>query len=372
MKICLIGPTHPFRGGIAHHTTLLYRALRKTHTVHFYAFKRQYPGWMFPGKTDVDGSEMSIREEGAEAVLDSLNPLSWWSVFRKIKEQDPELVIIPWWVSFWTPHFLSLSTLLRAFTRAKILFLCHNVVAHESGFLDEVCAKAVLKKGHFFLVHSDEDMNNLKRMLPAARAKKVYHPSYDVFNFRNVSKDEARRRLGLSGRILLFFGFVRPYKGLTYLVEAIPLIHRRFDVTLLVVGEFWEKVEPFLRRIEELGIRDSVRIVNEYVPNEDIQLYFAASDLVVLPYLSGTGSGIVQMSFGFDRPVVATKVGSLPDVVQDGMTGFLVEPGNSKAIAEAVIRYYAEDNEAGFARHIAGEKTKFSWDRMVGVIESFF
>jgi glycosyltransferase involved in cell wall biosynthesis len=371
VKICLIGPTYPFRGGIAHHTTLLYRTLRKEHTVTFYAFQRQYPRWMFPGKTDVDTSAIAIREEGVENILDSLNPISWWSVFRKIRRDDPDLVIIPWWVSFWTPPFWTISSLLRTFTRSRILFICHNVVAHESRFMDNLCTKSVLRKGDYYLVHSDDDFKNLKGILPRANVKKTYHPSYDVFNYQDTSKDATRQQLGLAGRVLLFFGFVRPYKGLKYVIEALPLIRERLAVTLLVVGEFWEKKEPYLRRIDELKVQDSVRIVDDYIPNEKVQTYFGASDVVILPYVSGTGSGIVQMAYGFNKPVIATRVGSLPDVVQDGVTGFLVEPGSAEAIADAVIRFYEENRETNFIQHITEEREKYSWDRMVEVIESF-
>lgn len=370
MKICLIGPTYPFRGGIAHHTTLLYRTLRKKHTVIFYGFKRQYPRWMFPGRTDVDQSEMTIKEDGVQNILDSFNPFSWWAVFRRIKRDNPDLVIIPWWVSFWTPQFYTISSLLRTYTRTKILFICHNVVAHESRCIDGLCTKLVLRKGHYFLVHSSEDLHNLKDILPEADVKKVFHPSYNVFNYKKTTKELARQSLDIDGRVLLFFGFVRPYKGLKYLIEALPLIRQRFDVTVLIVGEFWEKKDPYLQRINDLGIQNWIKIYDTYIPNEEVHTYFIACDVVILPYISGTGSGIVQMSFGFNKPVIGTRVGSLPDVVQDGMTGFLVEPEDAETLAEAVIRFYEENREADFVQHIAGEEQKFSWDRMAEVIES--
>ena len=373
MKICLIGPTYPFRGGIAHHTTLLYRNLKKKHDITFFAFKRQYPRWLFPGRTDVDKSEFAIRENGAEIILDSLNPYSWWSVFRRIKKVSPDLVIFPWWVSFWTLPFWTIASFVRKFTRARILFICHNVVAHESKCMDEYCTRQVLRKGDFFLVHSEEDIKNLKRAsVPTAKVKKVYHPSYDVFNFEKMSKEMAQQQLGIEGHTLLFFGFIRPYKGLKYLIEAMPLVLKRLNVTLLIVGEFWESKEQYIKSIEMLGIDTNVKIVSEYVPNEDVELYFAASDVIIMPYVSGTGSGIAQIAFGFNKPVIATNVGCLPEIIEDDRTGFIVHPQRADEIAEAVIRFYEEEKTKEFPRHIVEKKDTFSWDRIVESIEGFF
>lgn len=371
MKICLIGPSYPFRGGIAHYTTLLYRELRKRHHVTFYGFRRQYPSWLFPGKTDVDESKIPICENGVESVLDSMNPLSWWSVFRRIRQVDPDLVILPWWVSFWTPQFRAISSLVKRLTRAKILFICHNVVPHESKYVDRLCTKFVLKKGDYFIVHSDEDLRNLKRVVPDAHVKKAFHPTYDVFNYGKTAKEAARRDLDVEGNVVLFFGFVRPYKGLKYLIEAMPLILSTMDVTLLVVGEFWEDKREYVRLITELEIGDRVRIIDEYVPNEDVGLYFAASDVVVLPYLSGTGSGIAQLAFGFNKPVIGTNVGCLPEVIDDGRTGFVVNPQRADTIADAVIRFYEGNKEGEFVKAILEERDRFSWDRTVEAIGAF-
>ena len=369
MKICLVGPSYPFRGGIAHHTTLLYRHLRKRHNVEFYAFKRQYPRWMFPGTTDIDRSDIAIKENGAEYILDSLNPLSWWNVFRKIKGNNPDLVIFPWWVSFWTPQFFILSFLVKKFTRSKLLFICHNVVAHESKFLDDLCTRLVLRKGNYFIVHSDEDKKNLKNILPNACLQKVFHPLYDIFNLNKISKEKAQQQLRVEGNILLFFGFVRPYKGLKYLIEAMPLILERVNVTLLVVGEFWDSQEQYIKRIKELGVDTHVKIVDKYVPNEDVEIYFAACDVVILPYVSGTGSGIAQIAYGFNKPIIATNVGCLPEIVESGKTGFIVKAASPSELADAVVRFYEENKGTKFAQQIAREKKRFSWDKMVEVID---
>lgn len=369
MNICLIGPSYPFRGGITHHTTLLYRHLRKRHHVTFYAFRRQYPQWLFPGETDRDTSQVPLREEGVQAILDSLNPLTWWEVYRRIHREKPDLLIIPWWTSFWALQFWTILTLLKRSSPTKILFICHNVVDHDPHFFSRACARTVLKHGDHFFVHSENDGMRLREIVPSAHITHSFHPLYDFLSNRKPSRTEARNRLGLQGDTILFFGFIRPYKGVDDLLKAMPLIIKQRNVTLLVVGEFWEGRQAFNQQIRELGLEDAVRVVDKYVPNEEVGLYFSAADLVVLPYVSGTGSGVVQMAYGLEKPVIATRVGSLPEVVEDGRTGYLVNPGDARALANAVTRFFSEEKEAEFIENIKRIKGKFSWEQIVRLIE---
>jgi len=371
MKICLIGPTYPFRGGISHYTTLLFRHLKKRHEVHFFAFRRQYPVWLFPGKTDKDSSNDPIWEHGAENILDSLNPITWLKIFLRIKRVNPELVIFPWWVSFWTPQFWTIAALVKIFVQAKILFICHNVVEHESKTIDKICTRFVLKKGDYYIVHSGEDFENLKRIIPDANVKQSFHPTYEVFHSLSITKEKARKQLGIYGNTILFFGFVRPYKGLDYLIEAMPIITKHVDVNLLIVGEFWKGDEEYREEIKNLGVEANIKIINKYVPNEEVGLYFAASDVVVLPYVSVTGSGIVQTAFGCNKPVITTTVGCLREVVAHGKTGYLVPPRSPHAIADAVISFYRNGKGDQFVNNIVQHKERFSWDRMMETIESF-
>jgi len=371
MRVCLIGPSHPFRGGIAHHTTLLYHHLQNRHEVSFYAFKRQYPRWFFPGRTDRDVSKKPLREDGAQHILDSINPITWWAVYRRIKKEAPDLVIIPWWSSFWTIQFWTIATLVKRFSSAKVLFICHNVVDHEHRVFSKRCARAVLRKGDHFFVHSENDARRLREVLsPAAHITHVFHPLYDFFDHGPISKTEARTRLGLEGDTILCFGFVRSYKGVDHLLAAMPLILRSRKVTLLIVGEFWEGREAFAEEITNLGVWDAVRVVDKYIPNEEVGLYFSACDLVILPYVSGTGSGVIQIAYGLEKPVVATRIGSLGEVVEDGKTGYLVNPGDPRALADAVIRFFEEQKESEFVENIRHAKERFSWERLVTLIDT--
>jgi glycosyltransferase involved in cell wall biosynthesis len=343
--------------------------LKSRHRVAFFSFTRQYPKLLFPGKTDIDPSLKTIEEQGVERILDSMNPYTWMKVAWKIIKSQQDILIIPWWVSFWAPQFWVISCLVKIFSDTKIIFLCHNVVEHESTFLDKILTRVVLRKGDGFIVHSEEDKHNLLAMFPRARVQKTFHPTYDVFNMGNIDTNHVKKRLGIDGNIALFFGFIRQYKGLKYLIQALPEVLSQVKVTVLVVGEFWKDKEEYLHLIERLGIEDNVVIIDQYVPNEEVQDYFIAADLVVQPYVSATGSGIVQTAFAFNKPVVATEVGSLPEIIEDGITGYLVPPEDPKELARAVVEFFVERKSKEFAKNIEKAKYRFSWDRMVDCIE---
>ena len=372
MKICLVGPTHPFRGGISHYTTLMYRHLRKRHEIIFVSFTRQYPKWLFPGKTDIDPSHAHINEAGVIKSLDSVNPLTWLKTVKIIIRFKPDLVIFPWWVSFWAPQFWTISSLIKQVTDAKVLFLCHNVVEHESEWLDKILTKLVLSKGDRFIVHSEEDKQNLLNIFPNALVRKTFHPIYDVFKSGHARSDIVLHRFKLENKVLLFFGFVREYKGLKYLLLAMPRILKKIKVHLLIVGEFWKDKNEYLSLIEELGIKPWVIIVDEYVPNEDVSNYFSAADLIVQPYISATGSGVIQTAYAFEKPVIATRVGCLPEVVEDGKTGYIVEPCQPDEIAEAVLDFFQNQDQKKMQADIQKHSNKFSWDCLINAVENTY
>lgn len=372
MRISLIGPSYPYRGGISHYTTLLYRTLRKKHQVRFFSFLRQYPGRLFPGKTDIDNSKVRIEEEGVELTIDSLNPITWIKTSLLIKKSQPRLLILPWWNPFWTPHFLTICYILKFLSKAKILFICHNVLMHKAGFFDRLCLRSVLSKGDYFIVHSQKEREHLLDFLPGFNVKAAFHPIYEIFRYRNPDKAKARKELGVSGKILLFFGFVREYKGLKCLLKAIPnILEEMEDITLLIVGEFWQDKSVYLDLITKLDIEDKVKIFDQYIPNEEVQTFFDAADLAVFPYVSVTGSGAVQTALGFDKPVITTNIGSLPEMVLDGKTGYIVNPGDINSLADAILKFFQENKKEEFIANIMRRKGQFSWDRLVEVIESF-
>ncbi len=319
----------------------------------------------------MDPSNKHIQEDAVLPMIDSMNPLTWLKSGQKILARRPDLVIFPWWVSFWAPQFWTISSLIRLFGKSKILFLCHNVVEHESKWIDKILTRFALKKGDFFITHSKEDQENLLSMFPQANIKRSFHPTYEVFNFGNFDGDLIKRKYRIEGKVILFFGFVREYKGLKYLIRALPKVLSKIKVTLLVVGEFWKDKNDYTGLIKELEIENNVILVDEYVPNEEIGYFFSAADIIVQPYTSATGSGVIQTAFGFNKAVIATRVGCLPEVVDDEKTGYLVPARDSEAIANAVVSFYKEGKDEEFMNNIMKEKEKFSWDRMVETIESF-
>ena len=369
MKICLIGPTYPYRGGIAHYTTLLCRALRRSHDVKFISFKRQYPRILFPGQSDKDTSREPLMIDNVDYLLDSMNPLTWIEVFKSINAYKPDKIIIPWWVAFWAPQFWTIVSLVKHNVESEVVFICHNVIEHESHRLKKLATKAFLSKADRIITHSQEDTLRLKDLLGnGVNAITAFHPTYTDLSNRRYTKEQARDNLGLTGNVLLFFGFVRQYKGLDVLLDAMPIMMKEKNITLLIVGEFWSDKQSYLDQIGRNGTSANVRIVDKYVPNEEIGIYFAASDLVVQPYISASGSGICQIAYGFDRPVVATNVGSLSEVVRDGVNGRLVEPGNPPKLARVILESLESDTLSNFNINAKSTKEAFSWERVAKII----
>lgn len=369
MRIAIVGPSHPFRGGIAHYTALLCNSLANEHQVKLISFSRLYPSLFFPGKTQTDSSEAKIAVDNTSQVLDSMNPLSWARSARRIKSFNPDLVIFQWWHPFFAPAYAAIARRCRSFS--KVLFLCHNVIPHEKSGPTKLLSRHALRRGDLFIVHSEEDLLNLKTMLPHAVARKAKHPSYEVFNAKKISASAARTELGIphDKKVILFFGLVREYKGLKYLIQALPEVVNSIDATLVIAGEFYDNPEPYLTLIKSLGLEHRVILKNEYVPNERVATFFAAADLLVLPYITATQSGIVQIAYGFDKPVVTTNVGGLPEVVKDGLTGYVVPPSDPKALSDAIISFFKDSDPKVFAKNIRNMQAEFSWDRMVETIE---
>lgn len=369
MKIALIGPTYPFRGGIAHHTTLVCKTLRKNHEVLFISFNKQYPEFLFPGKTDKDTSTIPIKVEPVHYIINSLNPMTWIHTVLAIKRFNPSKVIIPWWVTFWVPQFYTIITGIKLFLKAEVVIICHNSAEHESSFFKKQATKLVLSKGDTFITHSQEEHQRLKKLLGESRnIITAFHPTYAEFNLKENTKDESKKKLNLKGDVLLFFGFVREYKGLHILLNAMPDILKQKHVTLLIVGEFWHDKNVYLDMIMRLGLKEKVKIIDKYIPNEELGLYFSASDLVVQPYISVTGSGVAQLAYGFDRPVIATNIGALSEIVENKVNGRLVEPGNYKSLAQAVIESLDKTVLENFTNNAAKTKEKFSWERFAEIL----
>lgn len=367
-KIVLIGPVYPYKGGIAHYTGLMCKALKKSNDVYMMSYSMQYPRILFK-KEQKDFSNDTFKIDDTDFAINTANPLNWIKVASKIKKMKPELVIMQWWHPYFAPCYWTLCKLLGD---TKVLFVCHNVFPHERFPLDNFFAKHVLRQGDYFIVQSAQDEKDLKYICENPTYRKTVHPTYNAFKLLNMTKDEGRKLLQLNEnkKVLLFFGFIREYKGLKHLLRAMPMINNKLDdVELLVVGDFAGDKEDYLSIINELNIEEYVEIHDGYIPDKDVEKFFAASDLVVLPYESATQSGIVQIAYGFEKPVVATSVGGLPEVVINNKTGYLVNPKDSNALADAIVTFFKENKAIEFQMEIQQEAYKYSWDRMAEIID---
>lgn len=369
-KIILIGPVYPYKGGISHYTGLMYRELQKHYDVEMISYKMQYPKFLFH-KEQRDYSNDSFKIESAQYMLHTADPFNIVRTARYIRRKKPDMVVIQWWHPYFAPCYFLLTHFMG---RQNVTFVCHNVFPHERFPMDKLLTRLALNNGSNFIVHAREEAEELKKIQPHPSYVVTPHPTYNAFRFEGMGKEQAREKLhiGPEERILLFFGYVREYKGLKYLLRAMPEICREDEkVKLWIVGEFGADRENYQNLIRELKIENRVRVKDAYTPDREVEKYFAAADLVALPYTSATQSGIVQIAYGFLKPVVVTNVGGLPDVVEDGRTGYIVEPGNPKAIAEAVTRFFGENHAERMRENIEKEAERFSWERMGEVVEGF-
>jgi len=374
MSLTVIGPTHPFRGGIAHYTTLLVRNLRVSHDVQFFSYSRQYPHWLYPGNTDLDPSQSLLTHEPPSVTFDALNPLAWLRLAREVKASNSRLIILQWSTVYWTPfYWLFLRSLGKRSQPPKCVFICHNVMEHEPNRIKSALSRRVLNCADFFITHSQWDRENLERWLGPSRSGAIRvcrHPAYEHLSQPVLGKAEAKAALGIHAeRVVLFFGFVRDYKGLRYLIESLPQVRAKLDVHLLIAGEVWGDAKPYHELISRLGVSANVTFIEGYIPNEQVARYFAASDLVVIPYVSATQSGIVQLAYGFGKPVVVSRVGGLPEVVEEGVTGYLVPPQDSASISNAVLDFYQQNREAGMSEAVRLKRSAFSWEQLCRTIE---
>ncbi|MBP3505507.1 MAG: glycosyltransferase family 4 protein [Lachnospiraceae bacterium] len=366
-KIVMIGPVYPYKGGISHYTGLMYRALAEEHDVTMISYKLQYPKLLYK-KEQKDFSNDTFKIDNTNFLIHTANPFNWFHSAKEIKNLNPDLIIIQWWHPYFSPCYWTLCNFLKNY---KKLFICHNVFPHERFPMDRFLTKRVLSNGDYFIVQSQQDEADLKSIKPNAVYQRTVHPTYNAFKIKDLSKVEGRQLLniGESEQVLLFFGFVREYKGLKYLLHSLPQVTAKLNrIKLLVVGDFDGDKEVYTTLIHDLNMDSYIEIHDGYIPDLEVEKFFAASDLVVLPYESATQSGIVQIAYGFEKPVIVTDVGGLPEVVLDNQTGYVVEAKNSDALASAIIRFFEEQKSEDFKTAIQQEATRYSWSRMADTI----
>lgn len=371
-RICLVGPAYPYRGGISHYNTRLAEELKKKHRVYLVNYKRLYPEFLFPGKTQYDESKSPLLVD-SDRVIDSVNPLSWIRTAARIIRFKPDIVIVQWWQPYLAFALSKICTILRLLCGGKIIYICHNVLPHERSVLDGILTRMAFLPAEGFIVQSKEDRDNLIRIKKNADFILRPLPIFDFFRKGDITKGQARENIGADyDNIILFFGYVRPYKGLKYLLEAMTSILKNVQIHLYVVGEFYQDSSFYKNFVKEHGLSNNVTFIDRYVDNEEVENFFAASDLVVLPYISATQSAIAQIALSFDRPIVVTDVGGLPEVVSENRTGFIVPPADGKALASAVTKFFLEEWNLRMSPFFEEEKKRFSWEGMVSALEELF
>jgi glycosyltransferase involved in cell wall biosynthesis len=369
MNVIIVGPAYPLRGAMAQLNIILGWYLSKGHNVQIVSLTRQYPSLLFPGKTQIDPGK-PLFDVPTIPLIDTINPMSWFRAARYIINQEPDVIIFRYWMPFFAPCFGSIARLVKRKIKVRVIFICDNIIPHEKRPGDITLTKYALHSADSFVVLSQTVEEDLHRFIPKARYILTPLPLFNVFG-EPQPKKESRMKLAISeNNVMLFFGIVRAYKGLEVLLDAMPLILNRISVQLIIAGEFYEDEEKYRKKIRQLGLEKHIRLYSDYIPNEEIPVYFSASDVVVLPYVSATQSAIVPVAYNFNKPVIVTDVGGLSEVVKNGLTGFIVSPQNPRAFADAVVKFYEEKCENEFASNIQQEKKQYSWDTFIERLES--
>lgn len=363
-KVIMIGTAYPLRGGLAAYNERLVREfIKEGDQATIYTFSLQYPNFLFPGKTQYSTSP-APPDLDIKVVINSINPLNWIKVGRAIRKERADLIVIKFWIPFMGACF---GTILRLAHRkgATVVCIADNIIPHEKRAGDKPLTKYFIGACDAFIAMSDKVFNDL-RLFTDKPAMKVEHPLYDHFG-DPVPMSEAREKLGLprGQKIVLFFGFIRKYKGLDLLLEAIPKVP---DAIFLIAGEHYEDGQAYESLIDQLGIRDRLVLKTDFIPDEEVKYYLCAADVLVQPYRAATQSGVTPLAYHFECPMVVTNVGGLPDLVPDGVVGVVCEP-QPAAIAAGIERFYAIGREH-FLPGLREEKKKYSWKRLVGAIKT--
>jgi len=372
-KIVLLTPAHPLRGGIASSSERLASELHKFgYEVVIVSFSLQYPNFLFPGKTQFtnDPPPENVR---IETRLNSVNPFNWIMTGWYLKRLCPDLLIIRYWLPFMGPSLGTVARIAKSNGKTKVISLADNIIPHEKRPGDSLFTGYFCKSVNGFLVMSDSVGKDAKSFAPTKPVVYSPHPIYDNYGpIVDRSKSLEHLNLDSESRYLLFFGFIRDYKGLDILLEAVADERiKSMPVKLIVAGEFYGNRDKYMALIDKYGLRNSVILHNKFISNEDVKYYFGASDLVAQPYKTATQSGISQLAYHFEKPMLVTNVGGLPEIVEDGKVGYVVEVGVD-ATANAIVDFFEKDRLKGMTKGVRENKGLFTWDKMVKAIENLF
>lgn len=365
-SIVILAPAYPLRGGIASSSErLAYEFLKEGHEVTIYTFSLQYPNMLFPGKTqyseDPPPADLDIKVK-----VNSINPFNWFSVGKELRKLRPDYIVTRFWLPFMGP---SLGTILRQAKKnkhTKVVAIVDNIIPHEKRPGDYTLSKYFVGPVDKFIVMSKSVGEELRQFTTNKPIRFVPHPVYDNYG-DPISKEAACAFLDLppTEKYILFFGFIRAYKGLDLLLQAMadPRI-RQHNIRLLIAGEYYADQADYEKLMQELGIEDLLILKTDFIPNPEVLYYFCAADLVVQPYKSATQSGISQLAYHFEKPMVATRVGGLPEIIKDKVSGYITDL-DPTAIADAIVDFYENERAEEMKQEVVKEKARFSWGNMV-------
>jgi D-inositol-3-phosphate glycosyltransferase len=372
-KIVIVGPSYPFRGGIAANNDRLAREFMNTGSdVVIFTFSLQYPSFLFPGKTQFS-NEPKPKELDIRIEVNSINPISWFKVGRKIKNMRPDILLIRYWLPFMGPCFGTIARIAKKNKHTKVISVLDNYIPHEKRIGDKCLSKYFIKPVDGCVVMSHSVKTDLEKATTNKPIDYCPHPLFDHFG-EILPKKEAQKIIGIDEncRWMLFFGLIRDYKGLDLLLKAmVETPASAPDLKLMVAGEFYSNADVYYKMVKDLGLKERVVFFPEFIPDNKVPLFFSAADIVVQPYKNATQSGVTQIAYHFNKPMIVTNVGGLAEIIPNEKVGFVVNIEPS-AIANAINRFYSENREKEFTEGAAIEKTKYSWKRMAETIHLIY
>jgi len=368
-KVIIIGPAFPYRGGIANfNNSLSVEYKNQGADVTVYSFSLQYPSFLFPGKTQYEEGD---GPEGINIIpiINSINPFNWFKVAKKIKKENPDYVIIRYWLPFMSPALGTIAKLIKKTT--KVFAITDNIIPHEKRIGDSLLTKYFVKSCDAFLTLSSSVLDDLSKFTDTKEKIFIPHPIYDSFG-EIVEKNNAKAKLGLdeNGKYLLFFGFVRKYKGLDIMLDV--MADKRVQdlgVKLIVAGEFYDNKQEYISQINSLGISENIILKSDFIPEENVKNYFCACDMITQTYRTATQSGVTQIAYHFERPMLVTNVGGLAEIVPHNKVGYVCDI-NTKVIADCIVDFYDNKKEKQFSENTKTEKKRFTWKELVNGIEN--
>ena len=365
-KIIIIGSAFPLRGGgISTFNERMANEFQENgYDVSIYSFSLQYPSIFFPGKSQFSEGK-APHNLNIYSVINSINPFNWIKIGNKIVKENPDLVIIRYWIPFMAPCLGTIARVIRNKSNAKIVCIADNIIPHEKRFADRLLTSYFIKPIQGFITMSNKVTADLLSFNKNLKFKQTVHPLYDNFG-KIIDKVSAREylKIPINDKFVLFFGFIREYKGLDLLIEALsnPKIQDQ-HIQLIVAGEFYQSKQPYLQKIKELGIENNVTIIDQFISNEMVKYYCCAADVIVQPYKKATQSGVTPLAYHFEIPMIVTNVGGLPEMVLDGKSGLVCDP-NPSSIASHILQFF-ETDESIFKSGIRTEKLKYNWKTFI-------